>query len=111
MSRSVARLLLPAALVALVMGGPASAQQAPPGYQLVTDAPHVSGGLLVARFQRGAGAIQTLNQGFRDTARFFDQRPQVLGGFADTTDQRAEAPFRATIRQVPVIGVAFVMTQ
>jgi hypothetical protein len=107
MSRHLARAFLPAALAVLVAGGTASAQQPPPGYQLVTDAPHVSGGLLVARSQRGSGAIQTLNQGFRDTARFFDQRPRVLGAFADTADQRAEAAFRATIGQVPVVGVAF----
>jgi hypothetical protein len=108
MRPSAAQLVLPAVFLALLAASSVSAQQAPPGYQLVTDAPHVSGGLLVARSQRGAGAIQTLNQGFQDTARFFDQRPQVLGGFADTADQRAEAPFRAAIRQVPVVGVAFV---
>jgi len=111
MRPSAVRLVLPAVFLALLAAGSVTAQQAPPGYQLFTDAPQVSGGLLVVKSQRAAGAIQTLSQGFRDTAGFFDRRPQVLGGFADATDQYAEAAFRATIRQVPVVGVAFAVIE
>ena len=111
MPTSAVRQILPAMILALVAAGSASAQQAPAGYQFFTGAPQVSGGLLVAKPQQAAGAIQALNKGFGDTATFFDGRPQVLGGFADTRNLYAEAPFRATIRRTPVIGVALAMIE
>jgi hypothetical protein len=111
MLRERAFFLLLAILVSFAVASPALAQQPPPGYQFVSGAPHVSGGILVARPQGAAGAVQLLNEGFRDAARFFGRRPEAIGGFADTRNQYAEAPFRATIGQAPLIGVAFAVIE
>jgi hypothetical protein len=106
MSRSLARVLLPAALVALVMGGPVSAQQPPPGYQLLI-APQASGGLLLSQRQGVSSATELLRLGFREVGPFFDGRPQVVGGLRDGPDQYAEAAFQGSIRGTPVAGVTF----
>jgi hypothetical protein len=98
--------LLFAILASLALTSPALAQQPPPGYQFFSGAPRVSGGLLLARIQRARSAIQTLDEGFRDTARFFDGRPQVVAGVADLQDQQAEATFRVSKGNVPLVGVA-----
>ncbi len=111
MLRKRSLFLLVAIVVCLAANSPAFAQQPPPGYQFFSGAPHVSGGVLVAKPQGTAGAIQALNQAFRDTARFFDRRPQPLGGFADTRNQYAEAPFRATIGQTLLVGVALAVIE
>jgi hypothetical protein len=99
--------LLLAILVSVSGTSPAFAQQPPPGYQFFSGAPHVSGGLLLARLQRASSAIQTLNDGFRDAARFFDGRPRVVAGVADARDQEAEATFRVSKGNVPLVGAAF----
>jgi hypothetical protein len=96
-----------ALLVSLAVTSPTLALQAPPGYRFFSDPPRVSGGLLFARLQRASSAIQTLTDGFRDTARFFDGRPRVVAGVADVRDQQAEAVFRAFQGNVPLVGVAF----
>ena len=111
MRRERALFLVLAILVSLAATSPASSLQPPPGYQFFSDPSRVSGGVLVAKPQGVAGATQALNQGFRDAARFFDRRPEVLGGFTDTRNQYAEAPFRATIGQAPLIGVAFAVIE
>jgi hypothetical protein len=103
--------LLLAILVSLTVTSPASALQPPPGYQFVSGAPHVSGGLLVARLQRARSAIQTLNDGFRDTAQFFDGRPRVVAGIVDARDQEAEAAFRVSKSNIPLVGVAFAVIE
>ena len=100
-----------AILVSLAFTSPTLAQQPPPGYQFFSGAPHVSGGLLVARAQRASSAIQALSQGFRDTARFFDGRPQVVAGVADARDQQAEAAFRVSKGNVPLVGVAMAVIE
>ncbi len=106
MSRHASCLLLSAVLVALVGISPASAQQPPPGYQLLT-APQASGGLLLSRRQGAASAVQLLRQGFREVAPFFDRRPEALGAYADLRDQYAQAGFLTTSRQAVLNGVAF----
>jgi hypothetical protein len=111
MQRERALFSLLAILVSLAVPSPAFPQQPPPGYQFFSGAPHVSGGVLVAKPHGAAGALQVLRQGFQDAARFFDRRPEALGGFADARNQYAEAPFRATIGQTPLIGVAFAVIE
>ncbi len=107
MLREKPRCLLLAILVSFAVTSAASAQQPPPGYQFVSGAPHVSGGLLLTRLPRAGDAIQALNQGFRGAARFFDGRPQVVAGVADAQGQQAEAAFRASKDSVRLVGVAF----
>lgn len=111
MPREKALSLWLAVLACVGVASPVFALEPPPGYQLVIGAPHVSGGVLVAKPQGATGAVQLLNQGLRDSVRFFDRRPEVLGGFADTRNQYAEAPFRATISRAPVIGIAFAVVE
>ena len=106
MSRRGTGFLLPVLFIALISLHPASAQQPPPGYQLLT-APQTSGGLLLTRRQAAASAVQLLRQGFREVAPFYDRRPEALGGYAETRDQYAEAGFRTASRQLPITGVAF----
>ncbi len=109
MSRYLIRFLLPAVMVSLVTINPVSAQQPPPGYQLLT-APQTSGGLLLNQRQGVASATQLLFSGFREVATFFDTRPQAVGGFRDARDEYAEAGFQGTIRRAPVSGVTFAVT-
>jgi hypothetical protein len=109
MLRERARFLLPAALLTLVATGTAFAQQAVPGYQLLT-APQVSGGILVNQRQNATSATQLLLQGFREVATFFDGSPRAVGGFRDASDQYAEVGFQGTIRGVSVSGVALALT-
>jgi hypothetical protein len=105
-------LFLPlAVLVSWAVTSPAFAQQPPPGFQFFSGAPHVSGGLLLARLPRASSAVRSLNDGFRDTARFFDGRPQVVAGFADTRDQQAEAAFRVSKDNVRLVGAAFAVIE
>jgi len=106
MSCSGACLLLATVLAVFINFNPASAQQPPPGYQLLTD-PQTSGGLLLTKRQGMASATQLLRQGLHEVTPFFDRRPEVLGGYAETRDQYAEAGFRTTSRQLPLTGVAF----
>jgi hypothetical protein len=106
MPREKSLFLSLAILGSLALTSPTLAQQPPPGYQFFSGAPHVSGGLLLARLQRARSAVQTLNDGFRDTARFFDGRPQVVAGVADVRDQQAEVAFRVSKGNVPLVGVA-----
>jgi hypothetical protein len=100
-----------AILVSLALTSPTLAQQPPPGYQFFSGAPHVSGGLLLARLQRAGNAVQTLNDALRDTARFFDRRPVVVAGVADARGQEAEAAFRASKGNVPLVGAAFAVIE
>lgn len=108
MSRRATGFLLPVVFGALVYFHPASGQQLPQGYQLLT-APQTSGGLLLARREGLRSATQLLLQGFREVAPFFDRRPEAVGGYAEAQDQYAEAGFRTTSRQLPLTGVAFAM--
>lgn len=105
MRREPARFLLSALLVALAAAGTASAQQVPPGYQVLT-APPLSGGILVGQRPGVARASRLLAQAFREVATFFDGRPRAVGGFRDVPDQYAEVGFQATIRGTSVSGVA-----
>lgn len=107
MLRERAPSLLLAGLVFLAATSPAVAQQPPPGYQFVSGAPQVSGGLLLARLPRAGSAVQALNDALRDTARFFDSRPLVVAGIADARGQEAEAAFRVSKGNVRLVGVAF----
>jgi hypothetical protein len=100
-----------AILVSLAFTSPTLAQQPPPGYQFFSGAPQVSGGLLLARLQGARSAIQTLKDGFRDTARFFDGRPRVVAGIADARDQEAEAAFRVSKGNIPLVGTAFAIIE
>ena len=106
MSRRATGSLLPVVFGVLVYFHPVSAQQPPPGYQLLT-APQTSGGLLFTQRQAVPSAVQFLRQGFQEIAPFFDHRPEALGGYAETRDQYAEAGFRTTSRQLLITGVAF----
>jgi len=108
MSRRATGSVLPVVFGVLVYFHPASAQQPPPGYQLLT-APQTSGGLLLTQRQAVPSAVRFLRQGFHEVAPFFDRRPEALGGYAQTLDQYAEAGFRTTSRQLPITGVAFVV--
>lgn len=110
MPRRRACFLMAAVLAACLTLAPVRAQQIPPDYQLLT-APQTSGGLLLAKRQGVTGATRLLSQGFREVSPFFDRRPEVLGGFAETQDRYAEAPFRATSRGMSIVGVAFAMAQ
>ena len=103
--------LLLAILVSWAIAWPAFAQQPPPGFQFFSGAPHVSGGLLLARLPRASSAVRSLNDGFRDAARFFDGPPQVVAGFADTRDQQAEAAFRVSKDNVRLVGAAFAVIE
>jgi hypothetical protein len=111
MLRERALAMLCAIFVSLAVAPPTLAQQPPPGYQFFSGAPHVSGGLLLARLQRAGSAIQTLNDALRDTARFFDSRPLVVAGVADARGQEAEAAFRASKGNVPLVGAAFAVIE
>ncbi len=108
MPRHSATLFFCAALVALAPIGSASAQQPPPGFQLLT-APQASGGLLLNRRQGVSSATELLRLGFREVAPFFDGRVQILGGLRDAPDQYAEAAFQGSIRGTPVAGVTFAL--
>ena len=103
--------LLIAILVPAAVASPTLAQQPPPGYRFFSGAPHVSGGLLLARYPRAGSAIQTLNDALRDTARFFDSRPLVVAGVADARNQEAEAAFRVSKGNVPLFGAAFAVIE
>jgi len=111
MLRENAIVMLLAVLVSLAATSPAVAQQLPPGYQFVSGAPQVSGGLLFAKFQRASSAIQTLNNGLQDTARYFDGRPRVVAGVMDVRDQEAEVVFRVSKGNVRLVGVAFAVIE
>jgi len=106
MSHRATGYLLPVVLVVFVYLQSASAQQPPPGYQLLT-APQASGGLLFTQRQAVASAVQLLHQGFQEIAPFFDHRPEALGAYADDRDQYAQAGFLAASRQTVLNGVAF----
>jgi hypothetical protein len=111
MLRERALFLLLVILVSFAVISSAFAQQLPLGYQFFSGAPQVSGGLLLAKFQRASSAIQTLNHGFQETARFFDGRPRVVAGVADARDQEAEAAFRVSKGNVPLVGAAFAVIE
>ena len=106
MSHRATGFLLSVVLAAVVYLQPASAQQPPPGYQLLT-APQASGGLLVTQRQAVGSAVQLLRQGFQEIAPFFDHRPEAVGAYTDTGDQYAQAGFLAISRQTVLNGVAF----
>jgi len=97
-----------ALLLWTLLAGPglAQAQQAVPGYQLLTD-PQVTGGHLIATRPGTGSATALLVQALKEVAGFFDGRPQVVGGARDAVDQRAEVVFRATLRGSPVGGIAY----
>src|SRR5512135_1702550 len=90
----------------LVGSGLAQAQQAVPGYQLLTD-PQVTGGHLIATRPGTGSATALLAQALKEAVGFFDGRPQAVGGARDTADQRAEVVFRAMLRGSPVGGIGY----
>ena len=97
--------------LATVLAGAASplrAQQGPAqGYRLLTD-PQTTGAVLTASRAGTGSATALLRQACGEVTTVFDgRRPQILGGFRDTQDQRLEAVFRATVRGSPVAGVAY----
>ncbi len=97
--------------MAVVLAGAASplrAQQGPAqGYQLLTD-PQTTGAVLTASRAGTGSATALLRQACVEVTGFFDGgRPQILGGFRDSQDQRVETVFRATLRGAPVAGMAY----
>ncbi len=86
----------------------AASQQAPGGYQLLTD-PQGTGAHLVATRQGSGTATSLLVLALKEVAGFFDGRPQAVGGYRDAGDQRAEVVFRATLRGTPVAGIAYAL--
>ena len=99
-----------ALLLWILLAGPglAQAQQAVPGYQLLTD-PQVTGGHLIATRPGTGSATALLVQALKEVTGFFDGRPQAVGGARDGADQRAEVVFRATLHGSPVGGIAYAM--
>jgi len=84
----------------------ASAQQLPPGYQLLTS-PEVTGGHLVTNRPGTGSATSLLMQSFTEVEMFFQYGPEFIGGFSDAEDRRAEGFFRAKLNGAMIGGIAY----
>jgi hypothetical protein len=93
----------------LVLAHPATAQQIPPGYDLLSD-PRVSGALLVNSRPGSGGATALMRQSLGEVHAFFGQL-RLLGAFEYDHDRRLEVLFIATAGRSPVQGLGIATTE
>ena len=78
-------------------------QQVPPGYQLLTD-PEITGAHLVSTRPGTGSATSLLALALREVGVFFQSGLEVVGGFKDVEDRRAEVIFKAKLHGSPIGG-------